>query len=109
MGTAIGVPPAVADPRITAAVFGLFRADSLAEPARDLTIPIEFVMQRDDERVPCESALTLFDAFGSRDKTQRANAGRHKEVTRFEADSAVRFLARPGRGRGVAGAGGGVR
>jgi hypothetical protein len=42
MGTAIGVPLTAAEPRITAAVFGLHWPDLLAEVARQVTIPIEF-------------------------------------------------------------------
>ncbi len=82
-----------ADPRITAAVFGIFWHD-LAETAQRVTIPIEFVLQWDDEHIPRQSGLALFDAFASKEKTLHANAGRHKEVPRFEADSAVRFFAR---------------
>ncbi|REK90164.1 alpha/beta hydrolase [Streptomyces inhibens] len=94
MGTAIGVPLAAADPRITAAVFGIFWPESLAEAAKQITIPIEFVLQWDDEHIPRQSGLALFDAFASKEKTLHANAGAHKEVPRFEADSAVRFFAR---------------
>jgi cephalosporin-C deacetylase-like acetyl esterase len=94
MGTAIGVPLTALDSRITAAVFGIFWHDPLAETARRVTVPIEFVLQWDDEHIPRESGLALFDAFGSKEKTLHANAGRHKEVPRFEADSAVRFFAR---------------
>jgi hypothetical protein len=36
----------------------------------------------------------LFDAFASKEKTLHANAGTHKDLPRFEADSAVRFFAR---------------
>jgi hypothetical protein len=36
----------------------------------------------------------LFDAFASTEKTLHANAGTHKELPRFEADSAVRFFVR---------------
>jgi hypothetical protein len=36
----------------------------------------------------------LFDAFASKEKTLHANAGKHEELPRFEADSAVRFFAR---------------
>ncbi|AJT62067.1 hypothetical protein T261_0377 [Streptomyces lydicus] len=36
----------------------------------------------------------MFDAFASKGKTLHANAGKHKELPRFEADSAVRFFAR---------------
>jgi pimeloyl-ACP methyl ester carboxylesterase len=94
MGTAIGVPLAAIEPRITAAVFGQHWPDLLAEKARQITIPIEFDLQWDDELIPREAGLALFDAFTSREKTLHANAGRHHELPRFEADSAVRFFAR---------------
>ncbi|MCW7940630.1 hypothetical protein AAW14_00835 [Streptomyces hygroscopicus] len=94
MGTAIGVPLTAIEPRITAAVFGLHWPDRLAETAKQITIPIEFVLQWDDEHISRQSGLALFDAFASKEKTLHANAGRHKEVPRFEADSAVRFFAR---------------
>lgn len=94
MGTAIGVPLAAAEPRIAAAVFGLHWPDALAEAARQITIPVEFDLQWDDEHIGREAGLALFDAFGSREKTLHANAGAHKELPRFEADSAVRFFAR---------------
>ena len=94
MGTAIGVPLAVAEPRITAAVFGLFWPEPLAETARQITIPVEFMLQWDDEHIPRQSGLALFDAFASTEKTLHANAGTHKELPRFEAGSAVRFFAR---------------
>jgi pimeloyl-ACP methyl ester carboxylesterase len=94
MGTAIGVPLTAADSRITAAVFGQFWHDPLGEVARRITVPIEFVLQWDDEHIPRSSGLALFDAFASTEKTLHANAGAHKDVPRFEADSAVRFFLR---------------
>ncbi|MCX5084989.1 alpha/beta hydrolase [Streptomyces sp. NPDC001940] len=94
MGTAIGVPLTAIEPRITAAVFGLFWPESLARAAGQITVPIEFALQWDDEHIPRESGLALFDAFASKDKTLHANAGRHKELPRFEADSAVHFFVR---------------
>jgi cephalosporin-C deacetylase-like acetyl esterase len=94
MGTAIGVPLVAAEPRIAAAVFGLFWADPLAETARRVTVPVEFALQWDDEHIPRESGLALFDAFASKEKSLHANTGAHKELPRFEADSAVRFFAR---------------
>jgi hypothetical protein len=36
----------------------------------------------------------LFDAFASAEKTLHANAGQHRDVPLFEADSSVRFFAR---------------
>jgi pimeloyl-ACP methyl ester carboxylesterase len=94
MGTAIGVPLVANEPRITAAVFGQHWPDVLAEKAKQITIPIEFDMQWDDEHIPREAGLALFDAFASKEKTLHANAGKHKELPRFEADSAVLFFAR---------------
>ena len=94
MGTAIGVPLVAIEPRITAAVFGQHWPDVLAEKAKQITIPIEFDMQWDDEHIPRQAGLALFDAFSSKEKTLHANAGRHKELPRFETDSAVRFFAR---------------
>ncbi|MFE2427914.1 alpha/beta hydrolase [Streptomyces sp. NPDC059373] len=94
MGTAIGVPLVAIEPRVTAAVFGQHWPDVLAEKAKQITIPIEFDMQWDDEHIPRQSGLALFDAFASKEKTLHANAGTHKELPRFEADRAVRFFAR---------------
>ncbi|SNS70160.1 dienelactone hydrolase family protein [Actinomadura mexicana] len=94
LGSAIGVPLVAAEPRISAAVLGLFWLESLVETAERITVPIEFLLQWDDELIPRESGLALFDAFASKEKTLHANTGAHKDLPRFEADSAVRFFAR---------------
>ena len=94
MGSAIGVPLTAADPRIAAAVFGLIGHDMLAGAAARVTVPVEFLLQRDDELVPRESGLELFGAFASREKTLHANSGRHMDLPRFELDSSQRFFAR---------------
>ncbi|MFJ4788433.1 dienelactone hydrolase family protein [Streptomyces sp. NPDC088794] len=94
MGTAIGVPLTAVEPRIKAAVFGLHWPDALAEYARRITVPIEYTLQWDDEHIPRESGLALFDAFASKEKTLHANSGSHKELPRSESDSAVRFFVR---------------
>jgi pimeloyl-ACP methyl ester carboxylesterase len=101
MGTAIGVPLTVVEPRITAAVFGIFWHETLVASAAQITVPIEFVLQWDDEHIPRQSGLALFDAFASKEKTLHANAGAHKELPRFEVDSAVRFFVRHLRRPGV--------
>ena len=88
------MPLVAVEPRITAAAFGQHWPDVLADKANQITIPVEFDMQWDDEHVPRAAGLALFGAFASTEKTLHANAGRHKELPRFEADSAVRFLAR---------------
>jgi pimeloyl-ACP methyl ester carboxylesterase len=95
MATAIGIPLVAAEPRIRAAVLGMFWHDeTLAELASRISVPLEFVLQWDDEHIPRASGLALFDAFASTEKTLHANAGGHVDVPRFEVDSAVRFLAR---------------
>ncbi len=94
MGDAIGVPLAAAEPRITAAVLGLVHGDGLAEAAARITIPVEFLLQRDDEMVSRESGLALFGALRFAEKTLHANSGGHLDVPRFEMESSVRFFAR---------------
>ncbi|MEZ0093565.1 hypothetical protein ABH925_004757 [Streptacidiphilus sp. EB129] len=39
-------------------------------------------------------SMQLFDAFASKEKSLHVNSGKHKDLPRFEADSAVRFFAR---------------
>jgi dienelactone hydrolase len=94
MGSGIGVPFAAAEPRITAAVFGLAGGETLTEAAGRITVPVEFLLQWDDEVVPRESGLALFDAFASPEKTLHANPGPHVGVPAFEVDSSERFLTR---------------
>jgi pimeloyl-ACP methyl ester carboxylesterase len=94
LGSAIGIRLAAAEPRISAAVFGLAGHETLAGAAARVTVPVEFLLQWDDELVPRESGLALFDAFGSAEKTLHANPGRHAAVPRFEVASAERFFAR---------------
>jgi len=93
LGSLIGIPFVAAEPRVTAAVFGL-APDDLAEAAARITIPVEFLLQWDDELLPRESGLALFDAFGSAEKTLHANPGPHMGVPAFELDSSERFFTR---------------
>ncbi len=92
LGSAIGVPFAAAEPRITAAVFGLAAHETLVEAAARVTVPVEFLLQWDDELVPRDSGLALFDAFASREKTLHANLGRHAGVPVFERESSERLF-----------------
>jgi dienelactone hydrolase len=94
MGTAIGVLLAAAEPRITAAVFGLAGHEILTESAARVHVPVQFLLQWDDELVPRESGLALFDAFASQEKTLHANPGRHLGVPAFEWESSERFFTR---------------
>jgi hypothetical protein len=94
MGGAIGVPLVATEPRIIAAIFGLVGHETLAETAARVTVPVEFLLQWDDELVPRDSGLVLFDAFASAEKTLHANPGRHAGVPSFELDSSAHFFAR---------------
>ena len=93
---AIGIRLAVAEPRITAAVFfaGSFVPRAMFEEARQITIPLQVLLQWDDEGNDRQAALDLFDAFGSEEKTLHANLGGHTGVPQFEAEDGGRFFAR---------------
>src|SRR5260370_10294819 len=77
MGSGIGVPFVAAEPRITAAVFGLAGGETLAEAAARITAPVEFRLQWDDELVPRDAAPALFGAFASPEQHRHANPARH--------------------------------
>ncbi len=95
LGFGLGAPFIAAESRVRAAVLGLGLGGTaaLAAAAR-ITVPVEYLMQWDDERVPREDSLALFDALASAEKTLHANPGKHADVPRFEADSTVSFFAR---------------
>jgi dienelactone hydrolase len=94
LGCGLGVPFVAAEPRVRAAVLGLGGALASAEAAARITVPVEFLVQWDDERVPRAQSLALFDAFASAEKTLHANPGKHGEVPAFELDSTLRFFDR---------------
>ena len=94
LGTAVGIPLTAAEPRIKAAIFGggFVVHDGLLEAARRITVPVQFLLPWDDEHVDRESALGLFDAFASAEKTLHANPGDHRTITWHGLDQG--FLAR---------------
>ncbi|MGW7423915.1 dienelactone hydrolase family protein [Streptomyces sp. NPDC054813] len=94
LGCGLGVPFVAADPRVRAAVLGLGGALASGEDAARITVPVEFLVQWDDERVPRDQCLALFDAFSSTEKTLHANPGRHGDLPPFEQDSTLRFFSR---------------
>ena len=94
LGCGLGVPFVAAEPRVRAAVLGLGGALASAQAAARITVPVEFLVQWDDERVPRAASLALFDAFASAEKTLHANPGQHGDLPAFELDSALRFFAR---------------
>jgi dienelactone hydrolase len=94
MGCGLGVPFVAAEPRVRAAVLGLLGVHGLAETAAEITVPVRFLLQWDDELVSREQGLALFDALGSAEKTLQANPGKHGEIPEFETDDSLRFFTR---------------
>ncbi|NYI05943.1 alpha/beta hydrolase [Allostreptomyces psammosilenae] len=92
----IGIRLAVVEPRIVAAGFfaGSLVPAAMFEEARRVTIPLQVLLQWDDEGNDRQAALDLFDAFGSKEKTLHANLGGHTGVPHFELDAGARFFAR---------------
>ena len=103
----IGVRLAVVEPRIAAAVLfaGSYVPRAVFDEARHVTIPLLVLLQWDDEGNDRHSALDLFDAFGSKEKTLHANMGGHTGVPQFEGDDGTRFFARHLRQRPTGAAG----
>jgi dienelactone hydrolase len=93
---AIGIRLAVVEPRISAAGFfaGSFVPAAMFEEAKQITLPLQVLLQWDDEGNDRQAALDLFDAFGSQEKTLHANMGGHTGVPQFEVDDGSRFFAR---------------
>ncbi|MET9858074.1 alpha/beta hydrolase [Streptomyces smyrnaeus] len=94
LGCGLGIPFVAAEPRVCAAVLGLGGVLGQAEAAARITVPVEFLVQWDDERVPRDQSLALFDALASAEKTLHANPGKHGEIPGFELESTLRFFAR---------------
>ena len=92
----IGIRLAVVEPRISAANLfaGSFVPATMFEEARQVTVPLQVLLQWDDEGNDRQAALDLFDAFGSKEKTLHANMGGHTGVPSFEVDAGARFFAR---------------
>jgi dienelactone hydrolase len=98
MGTMFGLPLVAVEPRIEVAVLGLMGPiagfDRLLRDAPDVTCPLLFLQQWDDELIPREKSSELFAAIGGRDKRLHANPGLHSAVPTEEFLNTQTFLAR---------------
>ena len=83
-------------PRVRAAVLyaGSLIPAAIVDEARSVTVPVQMLLQWDDEWNDRGQALAVYDALGSREKTLHANLGGHTGVPAFELDAAARFFAR---------------
>lgn len=98
LGTRSGLPLVAAEDRIVAAVLGLFGysggGGAVADAAREVTVPVLFLVQWDDELYPRDDGLALFDLLASERKILHANPGRHLDVPAGEFAGALTFVAR---------------
>ncbi|MDX3077839.1 alpha/beta hydrolase [Streptomyces sp. MI02-7b] len=92
----IGVRLAAVEPRLSAAVLfaGSFVPRALFDEARQVTVPLHVLLQWDDEGNDRQTALDLFDAFGSKEKSLHAHMGGHTGVPQFAGDAAAQFFTR---------------
>ncbi|MFF9489309.1 dienelactone hydrolase family protein [Streptomyces sp. NPDC014676] len=92
----IGIRLAVTEPRIAAATLfaGSLVPRVMFEEARRVTIPLHVLLQWDDEGNDRQTALDLFDAFGSEEKSLHAHMGGHSGVPRSAGEAAARFFTR---------------
>ncbi len=99
MGTIYGLPLVAAERRIQTAVLGLMgtfgpTGERLGKDAAAIECPVLFLMQWDDELIPRNRCLDLFDQIGSRKKELHARPGRHAEISPEEFLYSERFLAK---------------
>jgi dienelactone hydrolase len=98
MGTMMGLPVVATDKRISVALLGLMgnsgpNAADLMRYAPEVTIPVRFLVQWDDEIVPRDTCLELFSELATKKKTLHASPGKHAAVPQFEIQSSVDFLS----------------
>lgn len=97
MGARYGIPLVATEPRIGAAVLGLYGLGpdpGFRATVESISIPLLFLFQYHDELMTPEAGLALWEAFGSTEKTMHINPGPHVGVPTFERDASSAFYAR---------------
>ena len=69
-------------------------ADDLIRLAPQVSCPVRFLVQWDDEIVPRDGCIELFGALGTKKKTMHVNPGLHSAVPQFEVKASVEYLDR---------------
>jgi len=98
MGTAYGLPFVAAEPRIRAAVLGMWgtcrvNSQRLVDDARKVTIPVLFQQKKDDEFFTPEGQVEVYEALASRDKRLAVYEGGHTDPAGAQLADLVGFLA----------------
>lgn len=96
MGCAFGMPLLATEPRIQAAVLGLAgaRDEQTLATAAQITQPLLFLFQADDELMTVDSGIELWKAFGAEEKAFHMNPGPHVGIPQFENEAARLFFRR---------------
>lgn len=97
MGTAYGLPLLAAEPRIKAAVLGMWgtsfaNSERLEQDSPRVHCPVLFLQKWDDQLFTREGQITLFDKIGSERKWLKVSMGRHG-LEEEQLDDARTFLA----------------
>lgn len=97
MGTAYGLPLLAAEPRIRAAVLGMWglsfpNSERLAADAPKVGCGVLFQQKWDDELFTRESQIELFDRLGTRDKRLTVYMGGHKNPEGEQLQDILDFL-----------------
>ena len=105
MGTAYGLPFIAKEPRIRAAVLGMWgtcraRSARLVEDGPAVVCPVLFQQKAQDEIFTPQGQADVFDNLGSDRKMLRVYAGGHTDPIPEQVDDAVRFLSEHLRGAG---------
>ncbi len=97
MGTAYGLPFVAAEPRVSAAIFGMWAADypasgHLVTAAKAVRCPTLFLQRWDDELFSREGTLALFDAISTADKRHFILPGPHGDILEEARLAALAFF-----------------
>lgn len=97
MGTAYGIPVLAANPRIRAAVLGMWGLDfpnsqELLALAPEVRCPLLFQQKWNDQIFGREGQLALFDALGASRKWLKIYMGEHGPPTPEQIEDLERFL-----------------
>jgi dienelactone hydrolase len=97
MGTAYGLPFVASEPRIRAAVLGMWgtsRVNSgrLVSDARKVSIPVLFHQKKDDEFFTPEGQVEVYEALASREKRLAVYEGRHVDPSGAQLEELIGFL-----------------
>jgi fermentation-respiration switch protein FrsA (DUF1100 family) len=97
MGTAYGLPLLAAEPRIRAAVLGMWglsypNSERLASDAPKVQCGVLFQQKWNDELFTRDSQITLFDLLGTPDKRLKVYMGTHKNPEGEQLQDILDFL-----------------